>query len=121
MSIEAQNARWGWEKAGATACVYMELRNTGERTVSLVSASSPDFTFANLVTTTDEEGERVKAGVDGITVREETLLRPGDRRVQLDAPTRPLAADETVEVELSLSDGTRLTITADGDGEADSP
>lgn len=115
MSIEAQNARWGWEKAGATACVYMELRNTGEQPVSLVSASSPDFTFANLVKTIEEEGEQIKAGLDGITVREETLLRPGARRVQLDAPTRPLAADETVEVVLSLSDGTRLTITADGE------
>lgn len=115
MSVEARNARWGWEKAGATACVYMDLRNTGERTLSLVSVSSPDFTFANLVTTTDEEDEKVKAGLDGITVREETVLRPGDRRVQLDAPTRPLAADEAVELELSMSDGTRLTITADGE------
>ncbi|GHD22925.1 copper chaperone PCu(A)C [Nocardiopsis kunsanensis] len=115
MSVEARNARWGWEKVGATAYVYMELRNTGGRTLSLVSASSPDFTFANLVTTTDEEGERVKAGLDGITVREETVLRPGDRRVQLDAPTRPLAADEAVELVLSMSDGTRLAITAEGE------
>lgn len=117
MSVEAQNARWCWEKAGATACVYMELRNTGGRPVSLVSASSPDFTFANLVSTIEEEGEQIKAGLDGITVREETVLQPGDRRIQFDAPTRPLTTDEPVEIVLSLSDGTRLTITAEGNAD----
>lgn len=114
MSIEARNARWAWETQNLTACAYMELHNTGEGSAALVSASSPDFRYANLVTSTDEEGERVKAGLDRITVSDGTSLEPGDNRVQLDAPTHPLQDGDPVEIVLSLSDGTRLTVTADG-------
>ncbi|WP_017615139.1 copper chaperone PCu(A)C [Nocardiopsis salina] len=118
MSIEARNARWAWETQKLTACAYMDLHNTGERSVALVSVSSPDFRYANLVTTTEEEGEQVKAGLDRITVSDETSLVPGDNRLQLDAPTYPLQDGDPVEIVLSLSDGSRLTVTADWGADA---
>lgn len=110
--VTAGSAWARWEPDTDSIDGYMELRNSSNETIDLVSAASPDYRQVTLVTTTHEEGEVVKAGLDKVPVPGGSLVRlvEGDDRLQLDLPTREIGPGDQVRVDLRLSDGSVLNV-----------
>ena len=101
-----------WIPSQRTSDAYLQLENTGDSDVALTGATSPDYEQVNLVTTADEEGEHVKAGLDRITIPPQSSieLRPGDDRLQLDIPTRTIRPGDEISIDLHFSDGSTVTV-----------
>ncbi len=99
--------------AHATAA-FMELENSGEEAVDVVSADADGFKKVELHESINEDGmhrmieqERITVPAGG-TVR----LAPGGYHVMLIGPQRSLEEGETVLVELGLGDGSRIDVEA---------
>ena len=99
--------------AHATAA-FMELNNPGEQAVDIVAAAAEGFQAVELHLSTNEDGMHRMIQQERITVPAggAFALAPGGYHVMLIGIERELAEGDTVTLELTLGDGSRLSVDA---------
>lgn len=99
--------------AHATAA-FMELRNPGDEPVDLVAADADGFQVVELHRSVNENGMHRMIQQERITVPAggSVRLAPGGYHVMLIGIQRELAEGESVTLELTLGDGSRLSVDA---------
>lgn len=93
---------------------YMEIRNTGEKTVTLESISSPAFERIELHQTSIENDRARMERKENLTVAagQTLVLQPGGCHIMLFKPARRLQAGDTVTLTLGFKDRRSLTFEA---------
>lgn len=93
---------------------YMTIINTGDSPAEITGISSPDFARAELHRTRVEDGVARMVPVDSIPVPAggRVMLEPGGMHLMLFDPGRLLKLDDSVRLEVKLSDGATLTVEA---------
>lgn len=104
----------GWIRllpAGVPAGGYLALRNSGERAMTLVGASSPDYHMVMIHKTVEQGGMSQMIDVDKIEVPAggEVSFSPGGYHLMLMNPTRDIAVGSKIPVTLKFSDGKEVT------------
>lgn len=99
--------------AHATAA-FMELHNPGEQTVDLVAADADGFQAVELHRSVNENGMHRMVRQERITVPagDAVELAPGGYHVMLIGIERELTEGDAVTLELTLGDGSRLSVDA---------
>lgn len=96
------------------AAAYLTLRNTGKKTVTVVSVDCSDASMAMIHETT------VKGGISRMRPHEQLVVPPGATvklepeglHIMLHGVTKPLAPGASVPLVLRLSDGTSVQVAA---------
>lgn len=93
---------------------YLVLMNPTDAEVSLVGASSPQYEMAELHLSKVEGGIATMAKQDQITVapKGELHMEPGSFHVMLMYPKQPVKAGDTVNITLTLADGSTIAVDA---------
>ena len=99
--------------AHATAA-FMELNNPGEQAVDVVAAMAEGFRAVELHLSINENGMHRMIQQERITVPAggAVALAPGGYHVMLMGIERELAEGDTVTLDLTLGDGSRLSVDA---------
>jgi hypothetical protein len=99
--------------AHATAA-FMELHNPGDEPIDLVAADADGFDAVELHRSINENGMHRMIEQERITVPagEAVRLAPGGYHVMLIGIQRELVEGESVTLELTLGDGSRLSVDA---------
>lgn len=92
---------------------YGTLRNDSGRTVTIASASSPDFEMAQIHETREEGGQEHMQRIDPLTVPagDRVALAPRGRHIMLMRPTHSLDKAQAIVVEFHV-DGCAAPIRA---------
>lgn len=106
-----------WVKAAPTGMTAMfgTLKNSSDKTATLVSATSPSAGMVELHEVVSEGGTgtmRPKEGGIEIPAGGNHVLAPGADHIMLMDLKGPLAVGNTVEVTLTFSDGSALPVSA---------
>lgn len=99
--------------AHATAA-FMELNNSGDEPVDVVSAEADGFQKVELHLSVNEDGMHRMIEQERITVPagETVRLAPGGYHVMLIGPERSLEEGEMIAIDLGLGDGGGITVQA---------
>jgi copper(I)-binding protein len=101
--------------AAAVLAGYMSITNDGGAPVGITGVESDAFERVEMHRTVIENGIARMAGVDTLEIPAGTriVLEPGALHMMLIGPRRELGAGDHVDLTLMLSDGSRLTVTAE--------
>ncbi|CAN5276805.1 copper chaperone PCu(A)C [soil metagenome] len=114
-SLEVSDA---WAKAadGAMTAAFATLKNTGSAQLTIESAITPAASRVELHETVDSgtgtPSMRKKDGGFTIAAGRSQHLAPGGDHLMLMGLTAPLAAGDSIEITLTLSDGSTTTFSA---------
>lgn len=91
---------------------YFSINNPSDTTVSLISATSPQFEFIELHNHINVDGMLRMVKVDNVEVPAHTAihLQPGGLHLMLFRPKTPLTSSSHVELRLKWSDGSEMTV-----------
>jgi len=86
---------------------YLTLRNTGDRTLEITGARSPDFSGIEIHRTIEENGVARMVRLESIPLAPGARLRlePGAMHLMLFDPEHPFRPGDTVRLELLYSGG----------------
>jgi copper(I)-binding protein len=96
-----------WLPGDLPAAAYMTLVNNGDKPVTLVGMSSPDYGMAMLHQTTNDGSTSKMIMVDKLAIPAHGKVRfsPGNYHVMLEQPKRTLAPGDRIQLQLKFSDG----------------
>ncbi|WP_369602273.1 copper chaperone PCu(A)C [Hahella sp. SMD15-11] len=93
---------------------YLTVRNTGDRVVTLVGATSPDVRKIELHTMTMKDGvmhmTRIEGGVT-LAPGAEHVFRPGGDHLMLFGLRAPASGDDRLVLNLELDDGSSVPLS----------
>lgn len=94
---------------------FMQLKNTSNKTITLVKAHSDAAEIVELHTHIHENGVMRMREIPQITLEanQTVSLEPGGLHIMLIKPTRALTAGDKVEITLEMADGSTTHITAE--------
>jgi len=93
---------------------YMKISNNSDQTITLESASSPDFPMIKIHQTNMHDGMVHMQKKSNLQIEPggSIMFKPNSYHLMLMHPDRPLKAGDTVELKLQLGDGEALEVTA---------
>ena len=93
---------------------YFEIRNGGDKPVSLVRVSSPDFGSIELHRSIVTEGVAKMIQEESVTIPANTSLqfKPGDYHLMMFRPQKQLSSGDVVHLTFYFSDSTSLETSA---------
>jgi copper(I)-binding protein len=96
-----------WLPGDLPAAAYLTLVNKGDKPVTLLGMSSPDYGMAMLHQTTNDGSTSKMVMVDKLAIPAHGKVRfsPGNYHVMLEQPKRPLKPGDRIELQLKFSDG----------------
>lgn len=112
-SLEIHDA-WSPEAPpGRTMAGFMEIVNTGNSTVSLVSGSSPQFERIEIHDMVNDNGVMRMRKLDQLTIEPTSTraLKPGSFHIMLMQPKATLVAGDTIELILEDASGQRYPVS----------
>lgn len=92
---------------------YLELHNTGKKTLTLVQASCADFDKVEIHTTTNDNGMMRMEALSAVDIgkNQKVQFQPGGIHLMLISPKRKLKAGDEVVVSLSFKSGFKKDVT----------
>lgn len=93
---------------------FMTIKNTGDKDIALIGAKSSVVNVAELHTHDMKDGKMMMYQVPKITIKanSSTTLQPGGFHVMmLGLKQKPLKKGQTVDLELSFSNGEKISLT----------
>jgi len=111
-AIRVDEAWIRWLPAGVPAGGYMTLTNTGDRPVTLISASSPDYGEVSLHRNLNRGGTIEMAPAGEITVNPHASLNfaATGYHFMLMQPRTPRQPGDHIPITLHFADGASLTV-----------
>ncbi|WP_175104935.1 copper chaperone PCu(A)C [Pararobbsia alpina] len=96
-----------WLPGELPAAGYLTITNNGDKPVTLVGMTSPDYGMAMLHQTTNEGSLSKMIMVDKLTIpaHGKVQFSPGNYHVMLEQPKRSLAPGANIQLQLKFSDG----------------
>ena len=93
---------------------YFKIQNSGNRAISLVKVTSPDFGSIELHRTRVTNGIATMIEQDSVTIPPDSSLtfRPGDYHLMMFRPKKELSAGDTVYLTFYFSDSTLIQASA---------
>jgi periplasmic copper chaperone A len=110
--IEVATAWIRWLPAGLPAAGYATLVNRGDKPMSLISASSPDYEDITLHRTVERGGTVSMVPVEKLTINPHSSLNfaAGAYHFMLMQPRKPLTPGDHVPITLRFLEGPSLTV-----------
>lgn len=110
-AIRIDEAWIRWLPAGVPAGGYATLTNTGDKTLTLISVSSPYFEDIMIHRTVRRAGTMEMEPVEGIRIEPHSSVRFASMgyHLMLGKPTTPLESIDRVPMTLRFADGSSLT------------
>lgn len=96
------------------SAAYMTVKNTGDKSVTLVGAATPAFAMVELhqtVTKNGMTGMEPRPAVE-IAAKGELVMKPGDYHLMLMQPAIPVVAGQTVPLKLMFKGGEMVEVQA---------
>ncbi|MBY0291815.1 MAG: copper chaperone PCu(A)C [Alphaproteobacteria bacterium] len=104
---------WIRPSTGPNAALFMEVVNTSEKPISLVSAQSDASSHMELHQHIEENGRMHMSQVKSFKIpgQGKLILAPGDLHVMFMGINRPFSEAETIHVTLSFDEGENIEIS----------
>ena len=91
---------------------YLTIKNTGSKDLEIIRAESETYSSIEFHETRHENGMARMIRHESLVIPADTALqlKPGGQHLMLFNPTKPLKADDCVEVIFTLKDNSTVTI-----------
>jgi copper(I)-binding protein len=112
-AVQIRDAWVRWLPGNLPAGGYVTLVNTGDRPVSLIAASSPDYALVSMHRSHTAAGTSQMLPVNKITVGAHSSLEFAAQgyHLMLERPKKPLQPGDHVSVTLQFADAPAVTVT----------
>ncbi|MFI4956467.1 MAG: copper chaperone PCu(A)C [Gammaproteobacteria bacterium] len=93
--------------------VYMDIKNTGDHPMTIVSVSSPDAPDVQIHTSIEKDGKMKMEHLDKLVLapNSKTELKPGGKHIMLMGLKKPLTPEsEPITLVFKYEDGSEMTI-----------